>query len=140
MVQEAHRQEPAAIDDPESIHGHEHTDVRVWGIVLFGVSLVVGAMIIHLLIWGLFAYFRTSTAGAFPRQYPLAPIGMTRLPPAPRLQTKPREELKALRAEEDRVLTGYGWVDQNSGIARVPIDEAIKRVLREGLPSRAEQR
>jgi hypothetical protein len=115
--------------------GHEKTDVSMSGIVIFGGSLVVGAIIVHLLIWMLFGFFGGLRAGA-PREYPMAPTGVMRLPPAPRLQEKPREDLKALRAGEDRLLNTYGWADQNSGIARIPIDEAMKRVLRQGLPSR----
>ncbi len=36
-----------------------------------------------------------------------------------------RIELKDLRADEDAILTSYGWIDPNKGIVRIPIDQAI---------------
>jgi hypothetical protein len=133
MAEKAHSQEHAPSDSPEVLH--EQTDVSPWGIVAFGAALVVGAIIVHLVIWGLFVYFGSLNAGVSPREYPLAPTGVLRLPPAPRLQVKPREELKALRRQEDQVLREYGWADQNAGTARIPIDEAMRRVLHQGLPA-----
>jgi hypothetical protein len=60
-----------------------------------------------------------------------------RLPPAPRLQSTPLQDLEELRAEEEKELTSYGWVDEKAGIARIPIDEAIKIVAARGLPHAA---
>ncbi len=37
----------------------------------------------------------------------------------------PRERLDTLRAEEEQALTEYGWVDQEKGIVRIPIEEAM---------------
>ena len=51
------------------------------------------------------------------------------LPPEPRLQNHPREDLLALRRAEDAVLNSYGWVDRTAGIVRIPIDQAIRRTL-----------
>ena len=59
-----------------------------------------------------------------------------RLPPAPRLQANPRLELQEMRAEENAVLQSYGWVDRDQGVARMPIDEAMKIVVQRGLPAR----
>jgi hypothetical protein len=42
------------------------------------------------------------------------------------------------RSMEEEVLGSYGWVDQKSGIARIPISEAKKLILQRGLPARAE--
>ena len=37
----------------------------------------------------------------------------------------------ALRAEEAEVLTTYGWVDQEKGTVRIPVDRAADLVLEE---------
>jgi len=37
------------------------------------------------------------------------------------------------------VLTSYGWVDKNAGVVRIPIDEAMKIVVKQGLPVRQER-
>ena len=59
-----------------------------------------------------------------------------RVPPEPRLQTNPREDLRELRAQRRRAAHQYGWVDRNAGIVRIPIDEAMKLTLERGLPAR----
>lgn len=44
--------------------------------------------------------------------------------------------LQKFRAEEDHLLTSYGWVDQNAGVVRLPIDRAKELLLERGLPVR----
>jgi len=61
------------------------------------------------------------------------------VPPEPRLQTNPRQDLSDLRAREDQTLSSYGWVDRNAGVVRIPIDQAIKLTLERGLPARQER-
>ena len=56
------------------------------------------------------------------------------LPPDPRLQAKPAVDLESFRAGEDSILTTYGWVDKGSGIVRIPIESAIVKVAKSGLP------
>jgi hypothetical protein len=125
-------------DNPE-IH-HETTDVNVGGVLLFGAGLIVVAAIVHLLVWVMFGYFNSREAIRGRREYPLAAAQENRNPPEPRLQTTPREDMRALRAHEDEVLTTYGWVDRNAGIVRIPIEEAMKIVVQKGLPARQERK
>jgi hypothetical protein len=66
---------------------------------------------------------------------PAAP-GEERLPPEPRIQVDAAADFRTLHAEEDAILTTYGWVDRNAGVVRLPIDVAMKLVLQEGLPTR----
>lgn len=68
---------------------------------------------------------------------PLAEIEGRRLPPAPRLQVNPVRDMAELRRAEDRVLNGYAWVDEEAGIARIPIDRAMAIVAEKGLPPAA---
>ncbi len=44
--------------------------------------------------------------------------------------------LKAYQATEETTLTTYGWVDQNAGTVRIPIDRAKDLLLERGLPVR----
>jgi hypothetical protein len=90
-----------------------------------------------LLVWVLFQYFNAREANQPQPEYPLAVEQDKRLPPEPRLQTNPREDLRELRAGEDETLSTYGWVDKNAGVVRIPIDEAMKLVIQRGLPARA---
>ena len=119
--------------------GHETSDVYLGGVFVFALGLLVTLVIVHLLTWMLFAFLaKRETAHSLP-QYPLAAGQEERVPPAPRLQANPREELRQLRAAEDAVLNSYGWVDKSQGVARMPIDEAMKLVVQRGLPVRAKQ-
>jgi hypothetical protein len=114
---------------------HEETDVNVRAILGFGLGLLAVAVVIHLFVWMLFAYF-SSRVGDRTRQYPLAAGQETRLPPEPRLQANPRGELRDLRAAEDQLLASYGWVDRDAGIIRIPIDVAMRLTVQRGLPTR----
>jgi hypothetical protein len=58
------------------------------------------------------------------------------LPPSPRLQAHPRQELKDYCAAQEQEVDTYGWVDQPSGVTRIPIDRAIALTLERGLPAR----
>jgi hypothetical protein len=44
--------------------------------------------------------------------------------------------LAEYRARMQEWLGGYGWVDREAGIARVPIEQGMQAVLRAGLPAR----
>ncbi len=116
--------------------GYELTDISTRVVVVFATALVVAGVLVHVVVWALFAYLGQATTASYSPQYPLASTGPAPLPPAPVLQVKPREELRDLRAEEDRILSSYGWVDPNAGIVRIPIDRAMQLVLQRGLPTR----
>lgn len=52
--------------------------------------------------------------------------------PEPRLQIAPRDDLIRLEQAQRARLSGYGWVDQAHGLARIPIDEAMRIVAARG--------
>lgn len=52
----------------------------------------------------------------------------------PRLQPDPRGDMDRLRAEAMGELHGYGWIDRDKGIVRLPIEEAERRVAERGIP------
>lgn len=116
--------------------GHETRDISTRLVVIFGITLVVAAILIHFGVWLLYRFYGSLEAKAYPRQYPMAEVGAPPLPPAPRLQTQPREELKNMRAEEERYLHSYGWVDASRGSVHIPIDRAMQLLLQQGLPAR----
>ena len=116
---------------------HETSDVNLRAIFGFLIALTVAAVVINVLVWLLFTYFGVREARQGTPDYPLASRQENRLPPEPRLQTQPREDLRQLREHEDEQLTSYGWVDKNAGIVRIPIDQAMKMTAQRGLPARA---
>jgi hypothetical protein len=72
------------------------------------------------------------------------------LPPEPRLQgvsghqNDPQKDLRDMRKEAQEANESYQWVDKTSGIAQIPVSEAMKIIAEKGLagaaPAPAEQR
>ena len=122
-------------DNPE-VH-HEESDVNILAIFGFGGGLMAVAVLVLLVIYVLFGFFDGRERATVPAEYPLA-AQADKVPPEPRLQEHPREDLSELRAREDEILSSYGWVDRNAGVVRIPIDAAMKLTLERGLPARAE--
>jgi hypothetical protein len=125
--------------DNVEVH-HEESDVNIRAIFAFGAGLLVVGAVIHLLIFVLFGFFDRQASAKVPPEYPLAAAQGDRVPPEPRLQTDPRQDLSDLRAKEDELLGSYGWVDKNTGVVRIPIDAAMKLTLERGLPARQESK
>jgi|SRR5271157_90497 len=124
--------------DPERPQvGYERSDVDTWAIGKFAIALVLicAASLGFLLM--LFHYF-IGREGPPPHK---ALSGMHRdasakVPPVPRLEETPIEDLARERAAEDQVLNSYAWIDKQQGTVRIPIDKAIDLLAKKGLPSR----
>ena len=62
------------------------------------------------------------------------------LPPEPRLQgvpghtEDPQADLRVKRAADEAANETIGWVDQGTGIAQIPVSEAMKIIAEKGLP------
>jgi hypothetical protein len=120
-------------NNPEVVH--EESDVNVRAILGFGAGLLAVGVVIQLLMALLFSVY-TKQAAQVPRAFPLSAEYQQQPPPEPRLQAHPEEDMRQLRAQEDAILQGYGWIDKSSGVARIPIEEAMKIVVQRGLPAR----
>lgn len=70
---------------------------------------------------------------AFPSSVRDVSRALTVEPPQPRLQTDPSEDLARFRAEEDKRLNSYYWIDKKRGIVHVPIEQAMQKVAEEGI-------
>mgnify|MGYP003288219282 CR=1 FL=1 len=116
---------------------HERRDIRLRPIIWAGVGLIVIVIAVHVGLWWLFDYYterRTHVAGPL---VPTAPLIWPRqLPPVPRLQTEPHRDLQEFIGAESAILESYGWVDQEAGIARIPISRAMELLAERGLPAR----
>jgi hypothetical protein len=126
----------SADDHDDTVH-HEESDVNVRAIFIGAVALLVMAVFCYAAVYLTISVLsdQADAASAVP-VYPLAAGQEQRLPPEPRLQTNPEQDLRDLRAEERAALNGYHWVDRNAGVVRIPIDEAKRLVLERGLPAR----
>jgi hypothetical protein len=63
------------------------------------------------------------------------------LPPEPRLQgvpghgTDPQTDLRQKLQADTAANEKYGWIDQSSGIAQIPVHDAMKIIAEKGLPA-----
>lgn len=134
--------------------GHEQMDLNIAPIVWFLIGLTAATVVICLLMAGMFDALRNREEKSQGATSPLA-SERQKLPPEPRLQLAPSsveqiesggppnlkqdhplQEMKRLREEEDSKLNNYGWVDEKTGVVRIPIDEAKKLLLEKGILTR----
>jgi hypothetical protein len=128
----AHTEEPGARTAPGT--GHETSDVSIRGIVRFGIGLGIATAVISLAMWGLFRFFAARQDRREELVSPMVAANLRRTPSGPRLEPNPLAPRRAAQARENAVLESYGWVDPNTGIARIPIDRAMELLVQRGLP------
>lgn len=132
---------------------YEQNEIQLRGILWFAVGLSLLIIVTFGLMWSLLGvmgdYFRSDTTN------PMAMSDKERLPPEPRLQgapgfgvesekgrvnmelTIPQAEWRELRKQWD-VLLKDGRKDTKTGMVSVmPIDEAKKRLLEQGVKARS---
>ena len=137
MADKEHEREEHDIQLPDLARPeaqHEVSDINVWAVGKFAIALGILCILSMAVLFGLFKYFLSVTGGPVARE--TVNVDARTLPPEPRLQQAPITDLKEMRAAEDKLLNGYGWVDQQHGIVRVPIDRAMDILAQRGLPSR----
>ena len=136
---------------PEELHNegveHDTSDVDVRAIFAFAGVVAVVTIVCAGIVWGLFGVLESQAAGRDPKLSSLA-MPATVMPrttgaspyfgnaASPQLITDEPTVLKTFHGTEEKALHEYGWVDQKTGVARVPIDQAKKLIAERGLPSR----
>jgi hypothetical protein len=141
MAHDPHAAHASADDEylnPASGSGHEHTDVDVRMIVQFAIWLFGSAVVVHGLMWLMFAWFVDTRELVSAPEFPLAVGQEQRLPAGPRLQRFPANEILEFRQREGSEQNSYGWIDRNAGTVHIPIAEAMRLSVERGLPSRAQ--
>jgi hypothetical protein len=93
------------------------------GSVIIAVSGYLGMVAAAMI--AIFFYLKAGSPGAFkqPTQRDF---------PSPALQTSPQEDLARVEFEQRMTLSGYDWVDRSKGLARIPIDEAMRLISGKG--------
>ena len=110
--------------DKEAVdRGHEVLETNVPLVIKFGIGLAALAVISMVLMWVMFIVVEDYIALSFETPAPMFEENI--LPPEPRLQVIPEEDLIALRKEEEKKLNSYGWIIRTAGIAQIPIDRAM---------------
>ena len=113
--------------------GYERRDAHVAALLKFAFWMAVTMAVVMVgMKWTFDYYSRTQPLGA-----PASPLFAGReLPPSPRLQVQPQLDLKDYCAAQQQGVNSYAWVDQPSGVVRVPVDRAMDLLLARGLAAR----
>jgi hypothetical protein len=131
-----------------SHHGvrYEPRDLGGRGIIIFLIVLVITGAVLCAIVWGYYDYHLKHMAEVPPvtgramiAPAPIHPTDVGAVPrrfPKPALQTDDVADLNKFRENEENILNSYGWVDKNSSVVHIPIDEAMKQVVKQGLPTR----
>lgn len=103
--------------------GYELSDLGPKNIAIFALVLAVVVVFVVFVTYAMVQHFHSVQAVGRPvTSYPQGREPIAR----PRFWVDAAEQLKAMRAEEDKVLHSYGWVDKQNGIARIPIERAME--------------
>jgi hypothetical protein len=115
--------------------GYERTDANAGGTFRAGLYMLVMIFVTALLV---VPFYRLLARVETKAQPPAADVVESAVsePAAsfPRLVESEPRVLRDFHAQEDALLTSYGWVEKDKGLARIPISEAMKLVAERGLP------
>lgn len=104
--------------------GHEHSGIAV------GRILAVGAILAGGVIVTVAAVCITLKVGPVPTPERSAAPAMV-IPPAPRLETHPSDDLAAFRREQRASLESWRWTDRSVQFAQIPIERAMALYARQ---------
>jgi hypothetical protein len=123
--------ESSELRDPET--HFESKDIDHNKVLLTGAGLLIVVWAIVGLLYFYFAYLSRYRAGVSPPPLVISRTG-NQLPPKPRLQPSPSDDLHELRAREDNLLNHYQWIDRSKKIIGIPIERAIELTAQRGIP------
>lgn len=117
----------------------EALDVQPSPILKYLFWLGVTVVLSFILSLGFYKGLKSYWASTYDAPPPSRPAG-PEFPPEPRLQAMPghlidpqndmRDKVKADTQENEKL----DWVDQNAGIAQIPVKDAMQLILEKGLP------
>ena len=112
---------PVIHTNPNTAYEAEDWPLRPIGLIYIGVLalLVISPLV---LMW------------AYPQSLSDVSRKMTVVPPAPRLEIDPAKQLAAFRAQEASDLSSYHWIDKQKGIVHIPIEQAMQKLAKQGIP------
>jgi len=130
--------------DPET--EFERQDLSPRNIYAFLAGLAVACVLVAFILLGVYNFMDRYQNAHQPPQNPLVQPAPEAHPrqvqpeailkfPQPRLEQNERSELNNFRLNEEDELDSYGWVDQKSGIVRIPIARAMQLIVQQGLPT-----
>lgn len=120
--------------DPPARSIERGYDLRDVNVRLILIIMGVGSVLIIVSVIGLLFLRQLYVAAGVDVPEPAASEVFTEplQPAAPRLEEFPERLLPEHLEEERALLEGYGWIDRENGVARIPIKEAIEITAERG--------
>lgn len=112
------------VDEQAVQRGHEVYQSNVRLIVKFGIALTAMTVFSMLLMWAMFEFIEGYNSAGFEKPSPMTEIDQ--MPPEPRLQVIPEEDLVKMREAEQKKLNSYNWVIRTADIVQIPIERAMQ--------------
>ncbi len=127
----------------------EREDLSTRGVFVFMFGLAVVGVVIYFIIIGMYSFLdryeraRMQTTGPLANTTGPAARVVTRDymekfkdNGAPMLENDERGQFKNFLLQQEDQLNSYGWVNQQSGVAHIPIKRAMDLIVERGLPVR----
>jgi hypothetical protein len=135
-------------------HGHtghetsfEREDLSTRGVFVFMIGLAIVGLVIYFIIVGMYSFLdkyehaQMSTAsplvtsrGAAARVVTKDYMEKFKENGASMLESDERGQFKDFLLKQEDRLNTYGWVDQQAGVAHIPIDRAMDLIVERGFP------
>ncbi|MBZ5663469.1 MAG: hypothetical protein LAO30_02595 [Acidobacteriia bacterium] len=141
-------------------HGHsghetefEHEDLAARGVFAFMIGLAVVGVVIYFIIVGMYSFLDKYERSQMATASPLAPSTEVTsrhidFAPgqgdyvdkkfkdngAPMLEWNERGQFRDFLMDQENRLNSYGWVDENAGVAHIPIERAMELIVERKLP------
>lgn len=96
----------------------------------YGRTLALLILIFLVAVVGLFAALEGEFLASKVTQFPVNTATFKE----PVIQIDPVADWKAYKAEQEELLSSYGWVSKANGVARIPVERAIELLAEQGLP------
>ncbi|MBZ5670102.1 MAG: hypothetical protein LAO04_10270 [Acidobacteriia bacterium] len=128
--------------------GFEREDLNAKAVFAFLIGLAVICVLSYFILIGVYHYLDVYQRANQPPQNPLvAAKPETGKPtraetkaeikkdfPEPLLEEDEGGQLDSDRVKEEQRLNSYGWVDEKTGVVRIPIERAMELMVQRGLP------
>lgn len=127
-------------------HGnYEHEDLAPRAILIFLLVLGAATILCIVALRGVYSFLDARERSGQKSMSPLitavpedtrhVPAGYPQATfPNPKLEEDERGQLNGIRNDWNQSLYSYGWVNQQAGTVRIPIDRAMDLLVQRGLP------
>lgn len=108
-------------------------EINVRSVVMSGAGLVVVTVVSCLLVLWMLKGFQRYDEKRDVRLSPIEAANPQQPPPGPLLQRDVVGDMRKMRADEDKELNEPAWINQQQGLVRLPVKDAIDVIAARGV-------